>query len=204
MSYRARWRRRLFNRRRRRGDRGELCFVHSFPHETYKRSPAMMYIRAQETSNFERLSTLVQQHCVFKELGRRKPRRRRKKINMQVGRNFMKWEEIAEQLNFEDFVAYGSAETHLRDTKEPPNLAGYFRVGCNRCEGERKGLEVLVKGRGWESVRESCREHMWLKYNIRVIDTFIGFVYLKKGNWFKRGKCTALDVYFQRYWRNWH
>lgn len=44
----------------------------------------------------------------------------------------MKWEEIAEKLNDEDFVVYGLAEVHLRDMEEPPYLAGYFWVGCNR------------------------------------------------------------------------
>lgn len=120
---------------------------------------------------------------------------------MQGGRNRIKWDEIAEQLQTEHFQVYGVAETHLRDEEEPPFIAGYTWVGCNRKREERRGggLGALVKGQDWERVRESCSEHMWLKGTVGNVETILGVVYLKTGNGSKEEnaehfKCMAKDI----------
>ncbi|KAH8031610.1 hypothetical protein HPB51_019510 [Rhipicephalus microplus] len=46
-------------------------------------------------------------------------------VNMQGGRNRLKWEEIEEQLREERPMVYGFVETHLRDMEQPPNNPDY-------------------------------------------------------------------------------
>lgn len=65
-------------------------------------------------------------------------------INMQGGRNGMKWAQFRKQLNAKRFTVNGVAEVQLRDEEKPLYIPGYVSMGFNRIEvvkrhRERKG-----------------------------------------------------------------